>query len=199
MVTYLKVGLQVRTYSDYLRATQEAKKEDSIEFSQDPRIQTTDNHPKPRTTSFFPLRKLKGNQPLLKKPAVHLAHLEEEDTGNDEDQESDDPRGIKGVTEEFMVCLVRAVNDAQADEKHRYHCRQPRTFHLQLPTCKDFQGKETVKWQGGDGIDEESLDPSDNNQHHEEPPNRGSSGVKTTPQTPFLNRIHFSDGMGSRT
>ena len=32
MVAYLKMGLQVRTYSDYLRATQEAEKEDSIEL-----------------------------------------------------------------------------------------------------------------------------------------------------------------------
>ena len=32
MVAYLKAGLQVRTYSDYLRATQEAEKEDSIEL-----------------------------------------------------------------------------------------------------------------------------------------------------------------------
>ena len=80
MVAYLKGGLQVRTYSDYLRAAKcKAKKEDSIELPQGSRTQTTDNPPKPRTTSFFPLRKLKGNQPLLKKPAVHLAHLEEEE------------------------------------------------------------------------------------------------------------------------
>ena len=32
MVAYLKAGLQVRTYSDYLRATWEAEKEDSIEL-----------------------------------------------------------------------------------------------------------------------------------------------------------------------
>ena len=32
MVAYLKVGPQVRTYSDYLRATQEAEKEDSMEL-----------------------------------------------------------------------------------------------------------------------------------------------------------------------
>ena len=32
MVAYLKVGLQVRTYSDYLRATHEAEKEDSIQL-----------------------------------------------------------------------------------------------------------------------------------------------------------------------
>ena len=107
MVAYLKVGLQVRTYSDYLRAAQEAEKEDSIELPQGPRTQTTDNPPKPRTTSFFPLRKLKDNQHLLKKPAVCLAHLEKEDAGKDEDQESDDPDRIEGVTEEFMVCLAR--------------------------------------------------------------------------------------------
>ena len=33
MVAYLKVGPQVRTYSDYLRATREAEKEDWIELS----------------------------------------------------------------------------------------------------------------------------------------------------------------------
>ena len=58
---------------------------------------------KPRTTSFFPLRKLKGSQPLQKKPAVCLAHLEEEDAGDEEDPESDDPSGIEGMTEEFMI------------------------------------------------------------------------------------------------
>ena len=66
MVAYLKVGPQVRTYSDYLQDTREAEKEDSIGLPKGPRAQTTDNPPKPRTTSFFPLRKLKGNQPLLK-------------------------------------------------------------------------------------------------------------------------------------
>ena len=66
MVAYLKVGLQVRMYSDYLRAICEAEKEDSIELPQGPRAQTTNNAPKPRTTSFFTLKKLKGNQALLK-------------------------------------------------------------------------------------------------------------------------------------
>ena len=32
MIAYLKAGLQVRTYLDYLRATREAEKEDSIEL-----------------------------------------------------------------------------------------------------------------------------------------------------------------------
>ena len=37
MVAYLKVGPQVRTYSDYHRVTREAEKEDSIELSRSPR------------------------------------------------------------------------------------------------------------------------------------------------------------------
>ena len=45
MVGYLKVGPQVRTYSDYLRATREAEKEDSIELAQSSRVQTADGPP----------------------------------------------------------------------------------------------------------------------------------------------------------
>ena len=103
MVAYLKVGPHVRTYSDNLRVTTEAEKEDSIELSQSSRIQKADSPSKPGTTSFFPLRKLKGIQPFSKKPAIQLMQLEEEDADNGEDPESNDPDGIKGVTEEFMV------------------------------------------------------------------------------------------------
>ena len=83
-----------------------------MELSWGPRTQTTDNPPKPRATSFFPLRKLKGNQPIMKMSAVCLVHLEEEDARSDKDKESNDPGGIKGATEEFMVHLARAVKDA---------------------------------------------------------------------------------------
>ena len=99
----MKVGLQVRTYSNYLRAARKAEKEDLIEPSQSSRIQTADSLSKPRTTSFFPLRKLKGNQPLSKKPTICLAQLEEEDADDSKDPESDDPGGIEGVMEEFMI------------------------------------------------------------------------------------------------
>ena len=149
MVAYLKAGPQVRPYSDNLRAIQEAKKEDSIELPWGPRTQTTDNPPKPRTTSFFPLRKLKGNQPILKKPAVHLAHLEEEDTSDDEDQESDDPGGIEGVTEEFMVCLARVVKDAQPDEKCCYHCSSPEHFICNCLLIKTSREKKQLNSKEG--------------------------------------------------
>ena len=144
MVAYLKVGLQVRTYSDYLRPAREAKKEDSIEVPQCSKAQVTDAPPKPRATSFFPLRKLKGNQPILKKPAVHLAHLEEEDASDDEGQKSDDPSGIEGVTVEFMVCLARAVKDTQADEKCCYHCSSTEDFICNYPVIKTLREKKQL-------------------------------------------------------
>ena len=148
MVAYLKAGPQVRTYSDYLRATREAEKEDSIELSWRPRAPATDGPSKPRATSFFPLRKLNGGQPFTKKPAICLAQLEEEDTDDGEDLESDDPDGIKGVTDEFMVWLARAVKDTQMDEKHCYNCSSPEHFiHncLLMKTARDkkqLNGKE---------------------------------------------------------
>ena len=146
MVAYLKAGPQVRTYSDYLRAAQEVKKEDSMELPWGPRTQVTDVSPKPRATSFFPLRKLKGNQPTQKMPMVHLAHLEEEDASA---MKSDDPRGFEGVTEEFMVCLARAVKDAQVDEKHCYHCSSPEHFTCDCPLVKTSREKKQLNAKEG--------------------------------------------------
>ena len=149
MVAYLKAGPQVRIYSDYLRATREAKKEDSIELSWGSRFQTTDGPSKPRPTSFFPLRKLKGNQPPPKKPAVHLAQLEEEDADNSNDPESDDPNGLEGVMEEFMVWLTRLVKDAQIDEKHCYHCSSPEHFIHDCPLMKTARDKKQLNGKEG--------------------------------------------------
>ena len=149
MVAYLKVGPQVRTYSDYLRATREAEKEDSIELSQSSRIQAVNGPSKPRTTSFFPLRKLKGNQPLSKKPTICLVHLEEEDADNGKDPESYDPGGIEGVTEEFMVWLARALKDAQADEKHCYHCSSPEHFIHNFLLMKSTRDKKQLNRKEG--------------------------------------------------
>ena len=149
MVAYLKVGPQVRTYSDYLRATREAKKEDSIELSQTSRTQTTDSPSKPRTTSFFPLRKLKGSQPFPKKPAIHLHNWRKKMPDNGEEPESDDPDGIEGVTEEFMVWLARAVKDAQMDERCCYHCSSPEHFIHNCPLMKTARDKKQLNGKEG--------------------------------------------------
>ena len=149
MVAYLKVGPQVRTYSDYLRATREAKKEDLIELSWSSRSQATDRPSKPRITSFFALRKLKGSQPFPKKPAVWLVQLHEEDGDDGEDPESGDPDGIEGVTEEFMVRLATAVKDTQMDEKHCYHCSSPEHFIRNYPLMKAARDKKQLNRKEG--------------------------------------------------
>ena len=149
MVAYLKVGPQVRMYLDYLRATREAKKEDLIKLSRSSRSQLTDGPSKPRTTSFFPLRKLKGSQPFPKKPAIRLAQLDEEDADNGEDPESNDPDGIKGVTKDFMVQLARAVKDAQMDEKCCYHCSSSEHFIHNCLLMKTTRDKEQLNGKEG--------------------------------------------------
>ena len=136
MVTYLKASPQEKSYSNYLQAAREAEKEDSMELCQSPCNQTTDNTAKPRMTSFFPLWKLKGTQPACKTPSMHLAHLEEENAEKDEEVESKDPDGIGGVTEEFMGHLVRAVKDAQVEEKCCYHCSSLEHFICNCPLVK---------------------------------------------------------------
>ena len=148
MVAYLKASPQVRTYSDYLRA-REAEKEDLIELSQSSRIQAANGPSKLRTTSFFPLRKLKGNQPLSRKPAVCLAYLEEEDADDGKDPESDDPGGIDGVTKEFLVQLVSMVKVAQAEEKHCYHCSSPKHFIYNCPLMKATRDKKQLNGKEG--------------------------------------------------
>ena len=99
---------------------------------------------------FFPLQKLKGNQPTPKAPAVHLAHLEEEDAGSDEDDGSNDPSGIKGVTEEFMVHLARAAKDAQTEEKCCYHCSSQEHFICNCPLIKTL--RENAQLNGKEGM-----------------------------------------------
>ena len=136
-------------YSDYLRATREAENEDSIELSQSSRFQMNDGLPKPRTTSFLPLRKLKGNQPPSKKPAKSLTQLEEEDTDNVGDPESDDPGGIEGVTEEFIVQLARVVKDSQTDKRHCYHCSSPKHFIHYCLLMKSARDKKQLNGKEG--------------------------------------------------
>ena len=104
---------------------------------------------KPRTTNFFPLWKLKGNQPFCKKPTVRLVQLEKEDADDGEDPERDDPDGIKGVMVEFMVQLARAVKDAQTDEKHCYHCSSPEHFIHKCLLMKTARDKKQLNRKEG--------------------------------------------------
>ena len=199
MVAYLEVCPQVRTYSDYLRDAREAEKEASIELPQGPRTEMTDNPPKLRTTSFFPLRKHKGNQPILKKPAVCLVHLEEEDASDDEDQESDDAGRIEGVTEEFMVCLARAVKDAQADEKHCYHCSSPEHFICNYPLVKTSREKKQLNVKEGMASTNGAQTPPTTTNATKSPQTKALEALKPLHRLSPWIWTPFSGGMGSRT
>ena len=132
MVTYLKATPDEKTYFDYLNAAQEAKEEATME----PSCSHTMGSPaKPKATSFFPLRKLKGNQPS-KTPVVQLAHLEEEAPDDKEGTDSKDPDGLDGIKEEFMVHFTRAIKDAQQDKKCCCHCSSLDHFIWDCPLVK---------------------------------------------------------------
>ena len=123
-VAYLKARANEKTCSDYLCATWEAEKEELMKPSCS---QTETMLAKPKEMSFFPLRKLKGSWPT-KTPAVWVAHLEEEDADKEEYADSKDSDDIEGITDKFIVCLARVVKDAQQEEKHCYHCNNPKHF-----------------------------------------------------------------------
>ena len=76
-------------------------------------------------------------------------HPEEEDGDDGKDPESDDPGRIKGVTEEFLVQLARAVKDAQAEEKHCYHYSNPEHFIHNCPLMKTARDKKQLNGKEG--------------------------------------------------
>ena len=78
-----------------------------------------------------------------------MAHLDKEEAEDGEDAESDDPGGIEGVMEEFMVQLARAVKDVQVDEKCHYHCSSPKHFIRNCPLMKTSRDKKQLNGKEG--------------------------------------------------
>ena len=74
--------------------------------------------------------------------------------------------------------------------------QQPKGLHLQLHTGESLRGEYTVKLEGGDGIEEGSPDPSDENDNAQEPPGGGSQGITQPKQAPFLNLDPFQHWYG---
>ena len=99
-------------------------------------------------TSLFPLWQLKGTKPA-RTPPVWVAHFEEESTDKEEDTESGDPDGIKGITVDFIVHLARAVKDAQQEEKCCYHCSSPKHFIHDCPLVKASRMDPHLNWVEG--------------------------------------------------
>ena len=110
----------------------EAEKEEVLEPSHN---WMADNQNMPKVMNFFPLWKLKGNHPT-KTPAVWVVCLEQESADEEEGTEGDDPNGIEGMMEQFIVHLAQAVKEAQQDEKCCYHCSSPEHFIHECPLVK---------------------------------------------------------------
>ena len=174
MVAYLKASANEKTYSDYIHAAGEAEKEEVMEPSCSQTVATTS---KPTAMSFFPLQKLKGSQPT-KTPTVQVAHLEEEGADKEECTDIEDPDGMEGVTKEFIVCLARAVKDAQQEEKHCYHCSSWDHFVQACPLVVASRNRLTFKPKGGYGTDVGSPDPSRKGNHAKGAPRQDAQGIK---------------------
>ena len=67
---------------------------------------------------------------------MRAVHLEEEGSKKEADTVSEGPDGIDGMTEEFIVCLARAVKEAQQDEKCCYQCSSMEHFIHECPLVK---------------------------------------------------------------
>ena len=85
-----------------------------------------------QSDELLPVWKLKGRQATTT-PSPWVACLKEESADKGEYIDSEDQDGIKGITEEFIVSLARALKDAQQEEKHCYQCSSPGSLFLWLP------------------------------------------------------------------
>ena len=59
---------------------------------------------------------------------MRAVHFEEESSDKEVGAGREDPDGMDGVTEEFMICLFRVLKEAQQGEKHCYHCSSMEHF-----------------------------------------------------------------------
>ena len=117
--------------------------------------------------------------------------LEKEDAEHGEEQDSDDPDGIEGVTEEFMVRLARAVKDAQMDEKCCYHCSCPEHFIRNCPLMKTARDKKQLNGKEGTPMMKGTQTPPKATSAIKSPQKGGSGSMKSTLQTPFSNQDPF--------
>ena len=121
-----------------------------------------------------------------------VVQLEEEEVAdNGEDPESDNPDGIKGVMEEFMIQLARAVKDAQTDKKCCYYCNSPKHFICKCLLMKTIRDKKQLNRKEGMAMMKGAWTPPTMTSALQSPPEGGSGSMKTTLQTPFLNPDPF--------
>ena len=115
----------------------------------------------------------------------------EEATDDEDGFDIKDTDGLDGITEEFMVCLTRAVKIAQQEEKCCYHCSQPRSFPKGLSFgAIDHRGTK-FKPQRGDSAKEGSPDPSRKGDSTRDTPGWDAQGIGCHTHSPFLSPDPF--------
>ena len=112
-----------------------------MKLSQNLHSQAIDTTAKPKTTSFFPLWKLKGNQLVCKTAAVCLVHLEEESAKREEEDKNRGPLcyqwsyrrvyGVPGMGHEGCPSGGEALLPLQ----------HPRALLPRLPAGESLQGE----------------------------------------------------------
>ena len=120
-----------------------------------------------------------------------LAHLEEESTKREGEDETEDPDSIDGVMEEFMVCLAWAVKDAQVEENCCYHCSSPKDFIHDCLLVGASKENTQLNHKEGTALRKGAQAPQIKMTMPKNPPGGGSQGVTQPKQTPFLNLDPF--------
>ena len=105
-------------------------------------------HEQTKSSQLLPSMKTQG-QSTNHNPSARVAHLEEKSANEEEDVDGEDPDGIKVMTEEFIICLARAVKDDQQMEKHCYHCDSPDHFIHNCPQLADIKTDAPLNWKEG--------------------------------------------------
>ena len=131
-------------------------------------------------------------------PAVHLVHLEEKSAKKDEAVDSEDPDHIKGVVEEFMVHLVRAMKDTQKEEKHCYQCSSLDHFICDCPLVKASRMDSHLNHKKGTTPKKGAQAPQMKATMPMMPPEGVPKAYNNAHRLPSSILIPSSDGMGSR-
>ena len=90
-----------------------------------------------------------------------------------------------------MIQLARVVKDAQAAEKHCYHCSSPEHFIHDCLLMKTTRDKKQLNGKEGMATMKGAQTPLTTMNAAKNPPEGGSRGIKITSQTPFLNLDPF--------
>ena len=89
----------------------------------------------------------------------------EESINKEEYVDGEDPDGIEGITEEFIVCLARAVKVAQQSEKCCYLVVAQITSSVIAHWWQDLRQTPSLNQREGNSTEEGSPGPSRKGDH----------------------------------